>query len=339
MEKKTMMAANLHAVADLRYEEVPMPERKSGEVLMKVMAAGVCGSDLPRVLEKGTYHFPTIPGHEFAGLIVEADDPALVGRKAAVFPLLQCGKCEFCQVGEYVKCVDYDYYGSRRDGGFAEYLAVKEENLVLLDDSIAYDVAAMCEPAAVARAAIRRLNVQLGDLCVIYGAGPIGLIAAQWARLAGAGCVRVVDISEEKLAAARALGFEAYDPARDGSADCALEGTGASAALNNAILALKANGRIVLMGNPMRDMEIKQSTYSQLLRKEIVLTGTWNSSYNDRVNDWRAVADAMAKGTVDFASLITHRYPLSACNEAFAMMSGRETFYNKVVFLPGEECV
>ena len=85
MEKKTMMAANLHAVGDLRYEEVPMPERKTGEVLLKVMAAGVCGSDIPRVFEKGTYHFPTIPGHEFAGLIVEADDPALVGKKAAVF--------------------------------------------------------------------------------------------------------------------------------------------------------------------------------------------------------------------------------------------------------------
>ncbi len=336
MEKKTMMAANLHAVADLRYEEVPMPERKSGEVLMKVMAAGVCGSDLPRVLEKGTYHFPTIPGHEFAGLIVEADDPALVGRKAAVFPLLPCGKCEFCQVGEYVKCVDYDYYGSRRDGGFAEYLAVKEENLVLLDDAISYEVAAMCEPAAVARAAIRRLNVQLGDLCVIYGAGPIGLVAAQWARAAGAGCVRVVDISEEKLAFARTLGFESYDPARDGMADCALEGTGASAALNNAILAVKANGRIVLMGNPMRDMEIKQSTYSQLLRKEIVLSGTWNSSYNDRVNDWKATADAMAKGTIEIASLVTHRYSLSECNEAFSMMAGRKTFYNKVMFVADE---
>ena len=336
MDKKTMMAANLHAVADLRYEAVPMPERKTGEVLLKVMAAGICGSDLPRVLEKGTYHFPTIPGHEFAGLIVEADNAALVGRKAAIFPLLPCGKCEFCQVGEYVKCVDYDYYGSRRDGGFAEYLAVKEENLVLLDDAISYEVAAMCEPAAVARAAIRRLSVQLGDLCVIYGAGPIGLIAAQWARAAGAGCVRVVDISEEKLAFARTLGFEGYDPERDGMADCALEGTGASAALNNAILAVKANGRIVLMGNPMRDMEIKQSTYSQLLRKEIVLAGTWNSSYNDRVNDWRATVDAMAKGTIEIASLVTHRYQLSECNEAFSMMAGRKTFYNKVMFVADE---
>jgi L-iditol 2-dehydrogenase len=154
MEKKTMMAANLHAVGDLRYEELPMPKREKGEVLMKIKAAGVCGSDLPRVFEKGTYHFPTVPGHEFAGQIVEADDPALVGRKAAVFPLLPCYKCAACQVGEYANCADYDYYGSRRDGAFAEYLAVKEENLILLDDSISYACASLCEPGAVARAAI-----------------------------------------------------------------------------------------------------------------------------------------------------------------------------------------
>jgi len=80
-----MKALNLHAVGDLRYEDVPMPVRQAGEVLLKVHACGICGSDLPRVFTKGTYHFPTIPGHEFAGEIVEADDPSLVGRRAAVF--------------------------------------------------------------------------------------------------------------------------------------------------------------------------------------------------------------------------------------------------------------
>lgn len=337
MEKKTMMAANLHAVGDLRYEELPMPKREKGEVLMKIKAAGVCGSDLPRVFEKGTYHFPTVPGHEFAGRIVEADDPALVGRKAAVFPLLPCYKCAACQVGEYANCADYDYYGSRRDGAFAEYLAVKEENLILLDDSISYACASLCEPGAVARAAIRRLNVQLGDLCVIYGAGPIGLLAAQWAKLSGAKTVRVVDINDEKLAFAKKFGFESYDPAKDGPADCALEGTGASAALNNAILALKPGGRIVLMGNPMRDMNIAQSTYSQILRKEILLRGTWNSSYNDRINDWKETAETMQSGAIEYESLITHRYPLSACNEAFNMMNERKTFYTKVTFVMDEE--
>lgn len=334
---ETMHAAVLHAVGDLRYEEVPMPVPGEGEVLLEIAAAGICGSDLPRVLTKGTYHFPTIPGHEFAGVIREAKDPALVGRHAAVFPLLPCRKCPACQVGEYANCEHYDYYGSRRDGGFAEYLAVDARNLVLLDDSIPLDEASLMEPSAVARAAVRRMQITLGDKVVIFGAGPIGLVAAGFAKMAGASVVRVVDISEQKLEFARRFGFEAYDRERDGLFDVALEGTGAGAALGNAILSLKTHGRLVLMGNPFGDMTIPASTYSQILRRELTLCGTWNSSYNDRVNDWRAVAEVMATGAFPFRELITHRYPLSRVNDAFAMMSGKKEFYTKVTLICNEE--
>lgn len=333
---KTMKAAVLHAVSNLRYEDVAFPTVGEGEVLLKVMAAGVCGSDIPRVFTKGTYHFPTIPGHEFAGQIVESDDPSLIGRKAAVFPLLPCRKCAACQVGEYVKCADYDYYGSRRDGAFAEYLAVDKRNLVLLDDKISYAEASLMEPAAVARAAIRRMQITLGDTVVIFGAGPIGLLAAQWAKKAGAGLVRVVDISEEKLAFARKFGFEAYDSARDGACQCALEGTGVSAAINNAIKALAPNGRLVLMGNPFGDMTIDKGMYSEILRREITMCGTWNSSYNDRINDWQAVAAAMAEGDMLFEPLITHRFTLDQCNKALEMMRDKTEFFTKVTFVAKE---
>ena len=328
-----MNAAVLHAVGDLRYEKVPFPTVKEGEVLVKVVACGVCGSDIPRVYKSGTYHFPTIPGHEFSGQIVDDPEGTLTGKYAAIFPLLPCRKCASCEVGEYVNCSDYDYYGSRRDGGFAEYIAIDRRNLIILPDGVDPVVASLCEPGAVGRAAIRRLNVQLGDLCVIYGAGPIGLIAAQWARVAGAAKVRVVDISEEKLAFAAKFGFEAYDEKRDGKADCVLEGTGVSPALNNAILALKSHGRLVLMGNPARDMTINQSTYSQVLRKEILMRGTWNSSYNQVINDWSATVDAMSSGLVKYEELITHRYPISRTLEALEMMRDRKEFYTKVTIV------
>lgn len=333
MSAKTMKAAVLHAIGDLRYEDVAFPTVGEGEVLLKIGAAGVCGSDIPRIFTKGTYHFPTIPGHEFAGTVVESDDPALLGRKAAVFPLLPCRKCAACQVGEYVKCENYDYYGSRRDGAFAEYLAVDKRNLVLLDDSISLAEASLMEPAAVARAAIRRMQISLGDKVVIFGAGPIGLMAAQWAKRAGAGLVRVVDISEEKLAFARQFGFEAYDAARDGLCQCALEGTGASPAINNAIKALAPNGRLVLMGNPFGDMTIDRGVYSEILRREITMLGTWNSSYNDRINDWKAVAEVMAAGEMMLEPLITHRFPLARCNEALEMMRDKKEFFTKVTFV------
>ncbi|MDR1949672.1 MAG: alcohol dehydrogenase catalytic domain-containing protein, partial [Spirochaetaceae bacterium] len=101
--QNTMMACNLHALGDLLYEEVPAPRPGPDEVLLQVRAAGICGSDVPRVFEKGTYHFPTIPGHEFSGVIVETpgEDKTLLGKRAAVFPLIPCGECPACQIGEY----------------------------------------------------------------------------------------------------------------------------------------------------------------------------------------------------------------------------------------------
>ncbi len=336
MREKTMNAAVLHAVGDLRYEKVPMPEAKEGEVLLQVLGCGVCGSDIPRVFTSGTYHFPTIPGHEFAGKIVDDPEGKLIGKYAAVFPLLPCRKCAACEVGEYVNCSDYDYYGSRRDGGFAEYIAVDRRNLIILPEGVDPVVASLCEPGAVGRAAIRRLDVKIGDLCVIYGAGPIGLIAAQWARRAGAATVRVVDISEEKLEFAKKFGFEAYDRERDGLADCVLEGTGVSPALNNAVLSLKNHGRLVLMGNPAHDMTISQKTYSQILRREITMCGTWNSSYNQVVNDWTATVNAMADGSVNYADLITHKFSLSDCNAALEMMRDKKEFFTKVTFVNPE---
>lgn len=140
----------------------------------------------------------------------------------------------------------------------------------------------------------------------------------------------MVDINEKKLEFAASLGFEAYDMARDGKVDCVLEGTGASAALNNAVLALKDHGRMVLMGNPARDMNIAQSTYSQILRREITMSGTWNSSFNRRCNDWAATVEAMASGLIKYEELITHRVPLSHAPEALEMMRDGREFYNKV---------
>ena len=336
MSEKTMHAAVLHAVGDLRYEEVARPEPRSGEVLLKVLGCGICGSDIPRVFVSGTYHFPTIPGHEFAGKIVYDPDGELDGKYAAVFPLIPCRKCAACEVGEYANCSDYDYYGSRRDGGFAEYIAVDKRNLILLPKNVDPVVASLCEPGSVGRAAVRRLDVQLGDLCVIFGAGPIGLIAAQCARGARASQVRVPDISDEKLAFAEKFGFEAYDQARDGLADCVLEGTGASPALANCVLSLKNHGRLVLMGNPGRDMTLPQKVYSQILRRELSIFGTWNSSFNSVTNDWTATVAAMAEGSINYADLITHRVDLFDCNRALTMMRDKTEFFTKVTFVNHE---
>lgn len=333
--KKTSKSANLYAVNDLRYEDIAVSECKDDEVLVEVKSCGVCGSDIDRVYKKGTYHFPTVIGHEFSGKVVYDPKNELTGKKAVIFPLLPCFGCESCKKGSYATCENYDYYGSRRDGGMTEYIAVKRWNIVLMPDNLSYDEGAMCEPVSVARHAISKLNIEKGDNVFISGAGPIGLIAGGWAKQQGAENVYYIDIDERKIEFAKTLGFFEYT--EDVTIDCVLEGTGHSDAIKACLEAVKPQGRVVLMGNPSGDVTMTQNTYWCILRKELKLSGTWNSSYNDVVNDWKESLKATSEGKLDVKPLITHRFPLSQCNEALEMMKNRTEFYNKVILKMNED--
>lgn len=342
-----MKACVLHQINDLRYEDVPMPVPAADEVLLKVRASGICGSDVQRVFEKGTYHFPTIPGHEFAGEIVAVGQEVsseLIGKKAAVFPLIPCGTCASCQIGEYAQCKGYNYYGSRCDGGFAQYQAIKAWNLVMVPEEVSYEEAAMCEPTAVAIHALGQADVRFGDYVAVYGAGTIGVMLAKIARAAGAARVILVDIDDRKLEFARSLGFtdcvnsrtedvcEAVSRITGGrGADVTVEGTGVSVALENCFKTAATFGRVVLMGNPLKEMTMSQKAYWEILRKQLTLRGTWNSSYNEIRNDWKNAIQAMPQ--LGLKGLITHRFDFSRCDEAFAAMKDPDEFSVKVMFI------
>ena len=340
-----MKALNLHGVGDLRYEDVPLPERKQDEVLLRVRAVGICGSDIPRVFEKGTYHFPTIIGHEFAGEIVEADDSSLIGKGASVFPLLPCGKCLACRTGHYAQCKAYSYYGSRQDGAMAEYLAVKEANLCLLPDGVSYEAAAMNEPAAVALHAFRKSRAVLGDTVVIYGIGTIAFLLAWWAKAAGVSNIILAGRSQAKVQMAEQLGFAAvnvrevdlgeYVRGLTGGegADVCIEGTGCSDGAEACLDVAKRFGNVVLMGNPAGNVNISQNGYWQILRKELQLIGTWNSSFSRQENDWQQSLQAMQSGILQPEKLITHRFSLSEYKKAFDLMHEKQEPYLKVMFV------
>lgn len=331
---KTMKCANLHSINDLRYETIPVPKCEEDEVLVAVKSCGICGSDIGRVYTKGTYHFPTVIGHEFAGVVVSDPTGEYTGRKVAVFPLLPCFSCPSCEAGNYATCESYDYYGSRRDGGMSEFIAVKRWNLLPVADHVSYHEAAMCEPVSVSRHAVRKLGIREGDSLLISGAGPIGILAGQWAKSFGAKDVYYIDIDPKKLALAEQFGFLEY---REGTqVDCVLEGTGYSDALAKCLKAASPSGRVVLMGNPSGEMVLSQDTYWHILRKELTVLGTWNSSYNDRENDWKESLKAMADGRICVKPLITHTFPLASCNQAFEMMKNRSEFYCKVMLSVGE---
>lgn len=328
---KSNFRANLYAINDLRYEEAPIPECMDDEVLIEVKSCGVCGSDLPRVYTKGTYHFPTVIGHEFSGKVAYDPKGELDGKKVAVFPLLPCFKCESCKQGSYATCENYDYYGSRRDGGMSEYIAIKRWNLLIMPDNLSYGEGAMCEPVSVGRHAVMKLNIKKGDKLLVSGAGPIGIIAGQWAKSMGADKVYYFDIDQRKIDVAKSMGFDEYEEGVE--ITCVVEGTGHSEAIRRCLNAVKPGGRVVLMGNPAGDVTMTQETYWYILRKELNVFGTWNSSYNDIQNDWKESLAAMGEGNIDVKPLITHRFELKDCNTAFEMMKNRTEFYNKVMLV------
>jgi len=322
-----MKACVLHAINDLRYEEVATPERKAGEALIEIKASGICGSDIPRVFTKGTYNFPTIPGHEFGGVIVDADDKGLVGKKCAVFPLVPCRKCVSCESGNYAQCENYNYFGSRCDGGFAEFISAPLWNVVLAPDDLSYEEIAMAEPCAVALHSLEQAQLNAGDKVAIFGAGPIGMMIAKWAKFKGASKVFLIDIDPEKIKRAKTAGFETEitEPV-----DIAIEGAGVSGTLEQAVTCVKAFGTVVLMGNPAKEMTLSQKGYWEILRKELTLKGTWNSSYSGSRNDW---ANALAcMKTLDISGLVSHKFNFADCHAAFNVMNDRKEYFSKVMF-------
>ena len=206
-----MQAAVLHAPADLRIEEVPVPEIGPYDVLVRVRAAGICGSDLERIMVTGTYHFPTIPGHEFCGEVDTAGSAVKAykaGDRVLVVPIIPCGTCEYCAQGYYGQCEHYDYLGSRTDGGFAEYVRVPEGNLIPLPESVSFLEGAAVEPAAVTLHGIIKADIRAGDSVAVLGCGAIGLFAIQFAKILGATRVIAVDVIPGKLESAKKAGAD-----------------------------------------------------------------------------------------------------------------------------------
>lgn len=311
----------------VKAEPSEKPEAKDGFSLFRVKACGICGSDLPRVFANSSYYYPIVLGHEFAGIVEDSKNPDLIGKRACVFPILPCGECAFCQRGQWANCVQYDYYGSRRDGGMQDYLLVKDQNLVFLPDNVSYEAGSMVEPMAVCLHAVRKTGIERGMTVAVWGAGTIGLLVAMWAKALGAERILLSDPDARRMAFAESLGFAALG---DETPDVAIEASGAPAALNAAIGAVRTFGRVVLVGNTGGDVTIARATYSQILRKQLTLCGSWNSDFRADSNDWKDAIDAIAKGMISPERLITHRFPLKRGDEAFRLIGERREFYNKI---------
>lgn len=343
-----MKACVLHSINNLVYEDMDIPELKSGEALLRVKAAGICGSDVPRIFTNGTYHFPTVPGHEFAGEVVSVADKEnehLISGRFAVFPLIPCKKCFSCQKGNFEMCRNYNYLGSRCNGGFAQYVAVPVWNLAPIPDNLPFDTAAMTEPVAVALHALRQARIEVGDTVVIYGPGTIGLLIGMWAKAWGAAKVLFVGTDNTNPDFIKSLGFEniisfsRQDPeswvmenTNGVGADIAIEAVGTATTLCNCLKTVAPGGKIIAVGNPDGDFLLPKDIYWQLLRKQISIVGTWNSGYDGSVkNDWSVSINAMADGTIRADKLITHRFTLETMHKGLDIMKNSKEFYKKIM--------
>lgn len=322
-----MKAARLHVINDFRTDEVPVPAPRGEQLLLQVGACGICGSDIPRIFELGTskQKYPLTLGHEFGGMIVAVGkdaDNSLIGKRGAIFPCIPCRKCPPCLAGSYAMCEDYDYLGSRSDGGFAEYCLVpsKWHFIESHNPETTDEMFGMVEPCTVAQHAIRKGGVTAGQRVVIFGAGPIGIMAARWAKIFGAADVLLIDVVDEKVEFGRARAQNVINSLKEDAvaavkaftegrgADVVIEGTGTGAALGQAIECARTFGTVVMMGNPHKDTTIKLGQHSLILRKELTLQGIWNSHYSDLpINEWQFTMRMLDEGTMQVLDLITHR--------------------------------
>lgn len=357
-----MNAYVLHNIKDIRYEEVPLPVPAAHEVLVRVRAAGICGSDIPRIYQTGAHRHPLIPGHEFSGEVVavgEDTDSAWRGKRVGIFPLIPCRKCDACRREQYEMCRDYSYLGSRRDGGFAEYVAVPEWNLLELPESVTYEEAAMLEPLAVAAHAMRGIlgddleNAEhtlerLGELSVaVCGLGTIGLLLAMLLKDAGVKnlflignkdfqkqCIERMGIAPECYCDSKTEDVSAWIAKQTAGrgVDVFFECVGKNETVLQAINFTAPTGRVMLVGNPYSDMNLDKQSYWKILRNQLTVKGTWNSSYTRKADDdWHYVLRLLEQGSIRPAQLISHLFELENLQQGLQIMRDKSEDYVKIM--------
>lgn len=301
-----MRAWVLHENNNIQMNEVLIPVPKDGEILVKIKAAGICTSDIPRVFENGAHHYPIILGHEFSGITKD-------GQRVGVFPLLPCHKCESCLLGHYETCSNYSYIGSRQDGAYAEYITVPAWNLIRFPDNMTYEQAALLEPAAVALHAVRKFDMSKASNVAVIGNGAIGQLIAKWLTIFGVENVSLLGRNDTPILS---------------KMDACFEVAGTTDAFSRCVSLAKPNSQIVLVGNPNVHFNINQKLYWQIMRKQITIGGIWNSSFP---SDWNLVLKYADKLQID--SFISHKFKFNELDKALAFLHGKKEKHSKVVVI------
>lgn len=349
MEKlKLMKAAIMDKPGHIEIKELPMPEVKPDEVLVKIMAVGVCGSDV-HYYEHGrigrfVVEKPIILGHECAGIIIETGDRVKrvkTGDRVAIEPGVTCGRCRYCKEGRYNLCPEVEFLATPPvDGAFVQYLAIREDFVFPIPDELSYEAAALVEPFSVGIHAANRCELKPGATVAIMGMGPVGLMAVAAARSFGASQIIVTDLEDIRLHAALRLGAtHAINVSKEDAnakikeltggigVDTAWETAGSPRALSSALSSLRRGGKLVIVGLPAQD-EIPLNV-PFIADNEIDIYGVFRyaNTYPDGIK-------FLASGEIPADSLITDRYTLEETQEAMERAIHNKSGSLKIIVYP-----
>ncbi|UCE05423.1 MAG: zinc-dependent alcohol dehydrogenase family protein [bacterium] len=324
-----MKAAVFYEKRDIRIQDFKLRKLKGGEVLLKVHACGVCGTDV-HIYEgaegSATAFPPVILGHEFSGEVCETGDDVKdvkIGDRVCVDPNIFCGKCHYCRKGKVHLCERLTAIGVTIHGGFAEYCIVPESHLYILPDNVSYEEGAMGEPIACCLHGIDLSGISPGDTVLIIGGGTIGLIMLQLAKIAGAARLILSEPVKEKRNLALKLGVDfVVDPVNEnfegtikkhtcGGVDIAIECVGIKQTMEQAIQSACKGGTVMMFGLTPPDCEISLKPFD-VFKRELTI----KSSFINPFTQARAV-ELLASGRLKVNDLISNVVPLDNIAELF----------------------
>jgi len=336
-----MKVAVWYGGKDIKIEDAPIPKVKNKEVLVKVKAVSICGSDLHAYMGVSKRRFPPlVMGHEFSGEVAEIGSNVSgikEGERVVIEPVLSCGECKACLHGRNNICENIRLIGLHRSGAFAEYVSVPADKCHKLPEKVSFDEASLVEPLAVAVHACNRTSFEKQDKICIIGSGTIGLMTLQVIKLRGAGCIFVTDTLDYKLELAKSLGADKIINAKnqdslkevlaEGGADAVFEAVGRQKTVQQALSMTKKGGKVTVIGMLEAKMELDMLDVAV---KEIEIKG----SYGYTSNDFRQALKLISTGEVKVKPLITHTLPLSDITKGFEILSKEAEKVIKVILKP-----
>jgi L-iditol 2-dehydrogenase len=346
-----MKAALLYGKEMIDVTDIETPSITDKEILLKVKSAAICGTDI-RMFRNGykgvdTDH-PLVLGHEIAGIIEQVGKNVSgfrCGMRVAVAPNMGCGLCEWCVSGNTHLCGEYRALGINLDGGFAEYVripeaAIAQGNIALLDEAVSFDEAALNEPLSCVYNGFTQYGVNAGDMVLIIGAGPIGLMHAKLAIMAGAAMVMITDLSAQRLDVCRRIDstFAAVENStlketvmratKGRGLDVCVTACPAPSVQAEALELMAIYGRVNFFGGLARDKEIVPINTNLIHYKQLVITGSTRAS----VPQYRKTLGFISSGRLSVKELISGRFRLDQIKEALALAANAGGIKSVITF-------